>query len=66
MTLMTDVKQLRRQSIGDVHHGGWVDIVLVQQLDDVAARLWLQLPLQQILASGKIGLEVDYLHALLL
>ena len=35
-----------------------MDVGLTKALDDVAACLWLELPLQQVFLSGKVRLEI--------
>ena len=57
VTLLADVKQLRREAVGNVNHRGGQDVGLLQQLDDVPPGLRLELSLQQIFLAGEIGLE---------
>ena len=59
--LLADVQQFARQSVAHVHHGRGQYVGLSESLDNVAARLGLELPLQQVFLAGKVGLEVTQL-----
>ena len=39
--LVANVEQLRRQSVGNVHHSSWYDSRFVQRFNYVFASLWL-------------------------
>ncbi len=58
VALCADVQQLAAQAVADVYHAGGVYAGLAQRLDDVAARLGLQLPLKQVLTPAHVGLEI--------
>ena len=55
LTLFADVEQFGGEPVADVDHGSGVYAGLSQLLDDVAPRLRLQLPLQQVLLAGEVG-----------
>ena len=58
MTLMADMEEFATESVADIHHSGGFHSRNFEFLDDVSSCLCLQLSLEQVFLTYKVGLEM--------
>ena len=61
--ILANVQQFARETIAHVHHGGWTDAQFTQLVNDIPARLRLELTLDNILLTCKVWLKIILFHA---